>query len=63
MKDHTKTAMKELAWTVATCGMYFVVIFLRVLFTTSNGQKLVEETIDKTIKANLIEHATEKEDK
>lgn len=55
MKTHTKTAIKDLTWTVATCGIYFVVIFLRVLFTTKEGQKLVEEEVDKKIKAKLLD--------
>lgn len=54
MKKHTKEAAKDLAWTVATCGLYFIVIFLRVLFTSKEGQKLIEEKIDKQIKAKLI---------
>lgn len=54
MKKHTKEALRDLAWTVATCGVYFVVIFLRVLFTSKEGQELVEEKIDKQIKAKLI---------
>ena len=55
MKPHTKDALKDLGWTVATCGVYFIVIFLRVLFTTKDGQKLVEEKVDKKIKAKLID--------
>lgn len=55
MKTHTKEAIKDLAWTTATCGLYFIVIFLRVLFTTKSGQKLVEDKIDKKLKASLIE--------
>lgn len=55
MKTHTKTAIKDLTWTVVTCGIYFVVIFLRVLFTTKEGQKLVEEEVDKKIKAKLLD--------
>ena len=51
MKKHTKDAMTDLTWTFVTCGIYFVVIFLRVLFTSKEGQKLVEEKIDKKIKA------------
>ena len=54
MKKHTKDAMTDLTWTFVTCGIYFVVIFLRVLFTSKEGQKLVEEKIDKKIKAKLI---------
>lgn len=54
MKKHTKEAVKDLTWTVVTCGIYFIVIFLRVLFTTSEGQKIVEEEVDKKIKAKLI---------
>ena len=56
MKTHTKTAIKDLTWTVATCGIYFIVIFLRVLFTTKEGQKLVEEEVDKKIKAKLLDN-------
>lgn len=63
MKTHTKDALKDLGWTVVTCGLYFVVIFLRVLFTTKNGQQLVEEQVDKTIKAFLIDEQTGKEKK
>lgn len=63
MKDHTKDALKDLGWTVATCGLYFIVIFLRVLFTTKNGQQLVEEQVDKKIKAFLIDEQTGKEKK
>lgn len=55
MKKHTKEAVKDLTWTVVTCGIYFVVIFLRVLFTTKDGQKLVEEEVDKKIKAKLLD--------
>lgn len=62
MKDHTKTAIKDLAWTMATCGVYFIVIFLRVLFTTKGGQQYVEEQIDKKIKARLIESREKKEE-
>ena len=54
MKKHTKEAVKDLTWTLATCGIYFIVIFLRVLFTSKEGQKLVEEKIDKQIKATLL---------
>lgn len=54
MKRHTKEAAKDLAWTMATCGLYFVVIFLRVLFTTKSGQQIVEEKIDKKLKATVI---------
>lgn len=63
MKTHTKDALKDLGWTVATCGLYFIVIFLRVLFTTKNGQQLVEEQVDKKIKAFLIDEQTGKEKK
>lgn len=55
MKKHTKDAMTDLTWTFVTCGIYFVVIFLRVLFTSKEGQKLVEEKIDNKIKAKLID--------
>ena len=54
MKNHTKKAFKDFGWTVATCGLYFVIIFLRVLFTSKEGQEIVEEEIDKKIKAKLI---------
>ena len=63
MKKHTKEALVDFAWTAATCGLYFIVIFLRVLFTTKEGQKVVEEKIDKKIKAKLIsENGKEKND-
>lgn len=55
MKTHTKEAVKDLTWTMMTCGIYFIVIFLRVLFTTKEGQKLVEEEVDKKIKAKLLD--------
>lgn len=54
MKKHTKEAIRDLTWTMATCGLYFIVIFLRVLFTTKSGQEIVEKKIEKQIKANLI---------
>ena len=64
MKRHnTKEAAKDLTWTVLTCGMYFIVIFLRVLFTTKSGQELVENEIDKKIKAKLVSGTSRKEDK
>lgn len=63
MKNHTKDAVKDLAWTVATCGVYFIVIFLRVMFTTKEGQKLVEEKLDKKIKAKLIEEELKRKEK
>lgn len=62
MKKHTAEAAKDLAWTIATCGLYFVVIFLRVLFTTKDGQKLVEEKIDEKIKAKLISEEIQQEE-
>ena len=62
MKKHTKTALKDLGWTAATCGLYFIIIFLRVLFTTESGQKVVEEKIDKQIKAKLLAEPKGKED-
>lgn len=53
-KKDVKKAAIDLMWTTATCGLYFIVIFLRVLFTTKAGQGLVEEKIDKKIKAKLL---------
>ena len=63
MKNHTKDAVKDLAWTVVTCGVYFVVIFLRVMFTTKEGQKLVEEKLDKKVKAKLIDEELKRKEK
>lgn len=60
-KQHTKEALTDLAWTFATCGVYFLVIFLRVLFTTKSGQAFVEEKIDKKLKASLIEERRAKD--
>ena len=62
MKQHTKDAAKDLIWTIATCGFYFAVIFLRVLFTTKSGQEIVEEKIDKKLKAKLIEKKADKKE-
>ena len=51
MKRETKTAVKDFGWTLVTCGLYFIVIFLRVLFTTKSGQEIVEQKLETKIKA------------
>lgn len=62
-KKDVKVAAIDLMLTAATCGLYFVVIFLRVLFTTKSGQALVEEKIDKKIKAKILEKEDKEDDK
>lgn len=61
MKKETKIAAKEFGWTMATCGLYLIVIFLRVLFTTKTGQVIVEEKIEGKIKAFTIDRKEEED--
>ena len=62
MNKSRKELAIEFVKVMVTGGLYFMIIFVKVLFTTPNGQKLVERELDKRIKAIKIkEEETETE--
>lgn len=54
MSKDFKKAAKECALALITGGLYMVVIFVKILFTTPEGQKLVERQVNTKIKAFKI---------
>lgn len=55
MNKSRKELAKEFIKVMLTGGVYFIIIFVKVLFTTPNGQKLIERELDKRLKAIRIE--------
>ena len=51
MSRDIKKAAKECALALVTGGLYMIVIFVKILFTTPEGQRLVEEKVNTKIKA------------
>ena len=62
MKD-LKTAAKHTLMMVVTGGLYFIAIFVKILFTTPEGQKVVEREIKGKVKAFNIESDNKEEPK
>lgn len=61
MDRDIKKATKEFLKVLITGGLYFMVIFVKVLFTTPAGQKIVERELDNRLKARMIEKEEETE--
>ena len=58
MKNDLKTVAKESLLALLTGGLGLFVLFVRIIFTTPEGQKLVERDLKRRMKAY-----TEAEDK
>lgn len=61
MKD-VKKAAKDCALALLTGGFYLIVIFIRIMFTTPEGQRLVEKEVKSKIKAYRIAETKETDD-
>lgn len=60
MKDF-KAAAKHTLFMVATGGLYFIAMLVKILFTTPEGQAVIEREFKKKVKAyNLEEERKEK---
>ena len=61
MSKETRTKIIDGLKIIATGGLYVFVIFVKILFTTPEGQKIVEREIDKRIKAYSVEKEKEED--
>ncbi len=59
MKKDLKAVAKESLLALLTGGLSLFVLFVRIVFTTSEGQKLVERELEGKIKAFNLEKEQE----